>query len=234
VAAPVVLEPTHLHASIQGVQARAYLGTQGAAQTRLWYAEDLPRPPPAVRRALLLLAPTATTACAPLVAADDERDDADGCPARSVAGRVLLRRERLSEGGWVLDLDTTAISRAPAPSHDPPAGWTDAAPPVSASAARPALRWTLPTPPPLSAPLYLGGPLMTNSELHLFYCACARGGRATEAAGVAVGPDGTAGIAQYGSAPVEWWTRGSSTSRRLTRSVPIGRRSARRPSSSAA
>ena len=101
-APPTTLRATALKTKIDGVEADAYLLTQGQVIHRLWYARGLPTPPPAI---------------AALIAELDiaRFGGVSGIGVHQIAGRVLLRAEvQLKVNGdnvWQRQVDTTSVIR---------------------------------------------------------------------------------------------------------------------------
>jgi hypothetical protein len=131
------VQSTHLRQKIAGLAARAYLSTINGVTTRVWYSEDLPLPPPNVRRQLAGMGPVGGADGNGGDAgtghhtndSDDGEDDDDACPvsADELAGRTILRTEKAgSSGQWTIANDTLAAKQTRLASKDlaPPPGFT--------------------------------------------------------------------------------------------------------------
>jgi len=121
---------TDLETKIAGLAARAYLATNKGVTTRVWYSEDLPLPPPSIRRQLTAIGPVAAEAAPGCDAGprppsdddddDDHRDDSgrsarghdSPVTAEELAGRTVLRTESQdATGRWTIMSDTLAAKR---------------------------------------------------------------------------------------------------------------------------
>lgn len=128
---------------------RAYRLNDGISQWRLWYADDLPKPPVAVRRKLASFATL---------------DNQSRAVMQKIAGQQPLRVELHGPAGWKKVLTTTAIRPIQVKSSEfaPPQGYD--------TCVRPGITPRKVGPYQTSASVFGGpGPTMSNVEIYAVY-----------------------------------------------------------------
>ena len=217
---PTPIHASRLHQKIAGLQTRAYDTTVNGDPVRLWYTDQLPKPPRDAREQLLALSATSST---PQQGRRDDHDcdhddEYQALGAADFVGRVLLRSETKKSGVWKVTLDTTTAARStilPSEFELPPgfSSGPDAATPAAATPAKaPGLALLQPAlaeAQPSAFAIYLGGPQLRRPEVHAIYWGASFADPAhapavaelDNAIATAVGDTNFAAMGQYGTAP---------------------------------
>jgi hypothetical protein len=165
------LRALHQSATIAGVSAHAYGMNRSGQAWRIWYADDLPAPPDAVKDQLALLATDGSKPCTGCTSdRASDADPADTCAtARFVAGKTVLRSEVQAGGAsgtWTTVLDTLHAQpvRVATSTFDPPKGWQP--PPAPAT---PATRLLHPENTHATVVTSGAGPIAAHPDVYLFF-----------------------------------------------------------------